>query len=608
MKSEHGLSRRAAIGVAGSAALVASATWAKPVADDASQRLRALLEASASADAALDPTGEASAAVPPGTPPFVDPLSDAYATTLAANKRRDLAALKAIDTKQLGTVDKIAWDVLYYRTRQTLDLIDSGLFKVGQLAPLNPSFGPQVELPDFVAGAGARFASAEDYETGLVRLTAFAGYLRSAVSRLKEGLAAGYVQPKIIVTNIIKQLDAVLAQPVEDSPFYAAIRHLPAGLSAQREDYAKRYRAVIEQQVYPGYRAWVTYLRDVYLPVAPEAPGRGAMKRGGELYAAELAFHTTTTLTPDAIHTLGLSEVERITGAMEAVRPQLGAYGDLPALFTDVRTNPRFYCKTPDELLGRFRDIEARIWLGMPKLFANRPRSQFVVAALPALGEQRGTGYYRPSASGTGPGTLFFNMAMLNTRPIPTLETLTLHEGIPGHHFQINLARENTSLPPLLRTGSSTAYTEGWGLYAESLGRELGMFTDPWQWFGHLDMEMLRAVRLVVDTGIHARGWSRDKAVQYMLGHTSMAPRDVEVEIDRYIAYPAQACAYKVGELTISRLRRQASAQLGSGFDLRLFHDQVLSTGALPLAVLEAKIVAWLRSTAGAAPTRAHPS
>ena len=598
MKNEYRLSRRAAIGSASAVALAGTPAWGKPVADDTSQRLRALLEASASADAALDPTGEASASVPSGAPPFVDPLSDAYAATLAANKRRDLAALKAIDTKRLGPVDKIAWDVLYYRTRQTLALIDSGLFKVGQLAPLNPSFGPQVELPDFVAGAGAAFATAQDYDTGLARLTAFAGYLRSAVARLREGLAAGYVQPRIIVINIIKQLDAVLAQPVEDSPFYAAIRHLPADLAAQHDDYARRYRAVIEAQIYPGYRAWVIYLREVYLPAALDAPGRSAMKRGAELYAAELAFHTTTTLTPDAIHTLGLSEVGRITGAMEAVRPQLGAYPDLPALFTDVRTNPRFYCKNPDELLGRFREIEARIWLGMPKLFANRPRSQFAVAALPSLGEQRGTGYYRPSTSGTGPGTLFFNMAMLNTRPIPTLETLTLHEGIPGHHFQINLARENTSLPPLLRTGSSTAYTEGWGLYAESLGRELGMFTDPWQWFGHLDMEMLRAVRLVVDTGIHAKGWSRDKAVQYMLGHTSMAPRDVEVEIDRYISYPAQACAYKIGELTISRLRHSAATKLGGRFDIRKFHDEVLATGAIPMTVLEEKISNWLRSPA----------
>jgi uncharacterized protein (DUF885 family) len=286
---------------------------------------------------------------------------------------------------------------------------------------------------------------------------------------------------------------------------------------------------------------------------------------------------------------------------MEAVKTTLGFKGDLPALFEYVRTDPKFYCKTEAELLGRFAEIEARIWKGMPPLFRDRPRAPFRVAALPALGGQRGTGYYKPGPpDGKSPGTLYFNMAMLNTRPIPTLETLTLHEGIPGHHFQINLARENRSLPPLLRDGDITAYSEGWGLYAESLGKELGMFRDPWQWFGHLDMEMLRAVRLVVDTGLHAQNWSRQQAIDYMLANTSMAPRDVAVEIDRYIAYPGQACAYKIGELTFQRLRREAAATLGERWDVRDFHGRCLDTGALPLAVLEAKIRAWAAKGGGA--------
>ena len=210
------------------------------------------------------------------------------------------------------------------------------------------------------------------------------------------------------------------------------------------------------------------------------------------------------------------------------------------------------------------------------------------------LMDQRGTGYFRPGpADGVSPGTLYFNMAMRGTRPIPTLETLTLHEGIPGHHFQITLAREYAALPPLLRYGSNTAYAEGWGLYAESLGRDLGMFADPWAWFGHLDMAMLRAVRLVVDTGIHARRWSRARSMAYMAANTSMAPRDIGVEIDRYIAFPGQACSYKIGELTLQRLRASAAKALGTRFDVRDFHREVLDTGALPMAVLSAKITAW---------------
>jgi uncharacterized protein (DUF885 family) len=328
-------------------------------------------------------------------------------------------------------------------------------------------------------------------------------------------------------------------------------------------------------------------------------PGRKAMKDGLALYAADLARHTTTRLPAAEIHQLGLAEVKRIRGGMEEVKKKIGFAGTLHQFFDHVRDDPKFYDTQPQALLDRFREIEARIWPNIPKLFHDRPKAPFEVRPLPVLGDQRGTGYYRagpPDAS--GPGILYFNMSMLNTRPIPTLETLTLHEGIPGHHFQISQVQENEALPPILRFGKSTAYTEGWGLYAETLGSELGLFQDPYQWFGHLDMEMLRAVRLVVDTGLHQDGWSRDKAIQYMSENTSMAPRDVAVEVDRYIAAPGQACAYKIGERKILELRTRAKKSLGARFDIRDFHRQVLNTGALPMEVLDRKIDGWLQSRA----------
>ena len=595
-----GFSRRTTLGLL-AAAVAAPCLPALGAGDDASARLRRLLETSAAADAGLDPTGEPGAARPDASPAFIDPTGDNYAATLLANKRRELATLKGIDRAQLSAVDAIAWDVFAYATQQTLAMFDSGLFAVAQQVPLNPSFGLHIEFPDFVAGSGASFATLADYEIGLERLAGFAGYLENSIARLRQGVAAGYLQPRSIVANVIAQVDAMLAQPVEASAFYAAIGRMPPGFdAADRARLGLAYRTMIETRIYPGYRLWQAYLRNEYLPVALATPGRWAMKDGNALYAAELARHTTTDLTADAIHAIGRAEVTRIRGEMESVRRQLGFKGDLQALFAHVRTDPQFYCKTPDELLGRFRQIEARIWLGIPRLFHDRPSAPFTVAPLPALGDQRGTGYYRPGvADGSSPGTLYFNMSMLGTRPIPTLETLTLHEGIPGHHFQITLAREDASLPPLLRYGSNTAYAEGWGLYAESLGRELGMFRDPWQWFGHLDMEMLRAVRLVVDTGLHALQWDRDRAIAFMLENTSMAPRDVGVEIDRYISFPAQACAYKIGELTISRLRRSAADALGPRFDIRDFHREVLGTGALPMKVLEAKIAGWMADGGG---------
>jgi uncharacterized protein (DUF885 family) len=596
---DHQLSRRTTLALIASS--LASPVFAAQAASAASVRLHALLEASTAADIALDPLGEPGRPRPPGAAVFVDPLSDQFAQALEANKRRELAELERIDRSELRSTEAVAYDVLAYKTRQQVNMFDSGLFAIQRQAPLNPSFGLHVELPDFVAGAGAPFATVADYDAGLERLVGFVGHMDMTIARLREGLAAGRVQPRIIVDNVVKQLDAMLALPVEATPFFAAITRMPASFDAvDRDRLTSAYRRAIAADVLPAYARWRDFLVNDYGPRAPIAPGRTVMADGDRLYAAELADHTTTAMSARAIHDLGLSEVARIRAGMEALRLQLGFAGDLQAMFAHVRTEPRFYCQSDAELLQRFADIEARIWPGIPALFHASPRAPFRVAPLPALGGQRGTGYYKPGpADGVSPGTLFFNMAMRNTRPIPTLETLTLHEGIPGHHFQITLARENTALPPLLRYGSNTAYSEGWGLYAESLGPELGVFADPWQRFGHLDMEMLRAVRLVVDTGLHAFGWSRDRAITYMTDNSSMAPRDIAVEIDRYIAQPGQACAYKIGELTIARLRREAQAALGRRFDVRDFHDQCLATGALPMAVLDAKVTDWVKRGGG---------
>lgn len=602
------LSRRAALSLMAASAATPLAgwlNWARAESTDADARLRALLDASEAAQNRLDPLAAARRGQHPVETVFVDPLSDHYASTLLDNKTRERRQLLAIDRASLGPAGRIAYDVFRYRTEQTLEAFESGLFAISQKTPLDASFGLQVELPDFVSGAGAPFATVADYEKGLERLAGFSGYLQSTITRLQQGLAEGYVQPQVIVSNVLKQVDAMLGIPVERSPFYHCITTMPAQIAAaDHARLAAAYRRSIEQSVYPAYRSWKNYLTDTYLPRATRMSGRSAMKNGEALYAANLAYHTTTRMNADEIHTLGLSEVARIRGEMERTRVQVGFKGDLPQFFDYIRKDPQFYFTRPEQLLARFREIEARIWPNIPKLFARSPKARFEVQALPALGDQRGTGYYRVGpADASQPGILFFNMSMLGTRPIPTLETLTLHEGIPGHHFQLSLAQEDDTLPPLLRFGESTAYSEGWGLYAESLGKELGMFEDPWQWFGHLDMEMLRAVRLVVDTGIHAKSWTREQALAYMLGNTSMAPRDVEVEVDRYISVPGQACAYKIGELKLQELRQRATRALGTKFDIRNFHEQVLDTGALPLEVLERKIDDWIAGVQMAAPS-----
>jgi uncharacterized protein (DUF885 family) len=586
------LSRRMV--VSGGAAAAASAGRVLAHTPSPEAALNQLIADSGRADRALDALGFTRLG---GDAPFIDPLSDAYAEGGLRNKRSAMARLAAIDRASLGPTERIAYDVFRYTTLETLEDFDSGLFAIRRLTPLDPSFGLQVGFPDAASGAGAKFKTAQDYEVGLERLSGFAGYLRNTVSRLKEGVAKGYVQPRILVVNVLAEVDVMLALPPEDTPFFRPVAAIPAAIPPTDQARLKTaYLEAISTQVLPSYRLWKTYLSETYLPAAREAPGLWAQKDGTRLYAAALRHHTTTDLTADQIHQLGLSEVARIRGELEAVSQTLGYGGNLQGLFQHIRTDRRFYYDKPHDLLDRFKAIEARIWLGIPRLFNRKPKAPFEVRPLPAMGEARGTGYYRLGPpDGVSPGVLYFNMSMLSTRPIPTLETLTLHEGIPGHHFQGSLAEENTKLPDILRFGDGfTAYTEGWGLYSESLGKALGMFTDPYQWFGHLDFEMLRAVRLVVDTGMHAKGWSRDKAIVFMTDNTSMAAKDIRVEIDRYIADPGQACAYKVGELKILELRGRAETQLGARYNIRDFHDQVLMTGSVPLALLEAKINAWI--------------
>jgi uncharacterized protein (DUF885 family) len=562
------------------------------------QKLNQLIADSAKAEGDLDPLQAIrhGAATDDGGA-FVDPLSDDYAQRRLQAKTAEMSRLSAIDRAALSPTGQIAYDAFRYKLEEALSDFFAGVFVINRMTPLDPSFGLQVTFPDSASGAGAPFKTLRDYENGLHRLQGFSGYLQNVVARLKEGRAKGYLQPKILVTNVLAEVDVMLALKVEDTPFYQPLNAMPTEIAAG--DHARlqtAYRQAIETEVLPGYQLWKAYLTTTYLPAARDAPGLWAMKDGPKVYAAALRHHTTTDLTADDIHKLGLSEVARIHGELDAVRQTIGFNGDLHAFFDHVRTDRHFYFTRPQDLLDRFKAIEARIWLGIPRLFNRKPKAPFEVRPLPSMGEARGTGYYSPGApDGTSPGVLYFNMSMLSTRPIPTLETLTLHEGIPGHHFQGSLAQENTALPDILRFGGGfTAYIEGWGLYSESLGKALGLFQDPYQWFGHLDFEMLRAVRLVVDTGMHAKGWSREQAIAFMTDNTSMAAKDIRVEIDRYIAAPGQATAYKVGELKLKALRTRAETVLGPRYDIKNFHDQVLMTGSMPLATLEAKIDGWI--------------
>jgi uncharacterized protein (DUF885 family) len=423
-----------------------------------------------------------------------------------------------------------------------------------------------------------------------------------AIARFREGLASGVTQPKLVINNVVGQLDTMLAQGVEGSTFYLPVTSFPESISAaDRARLTPLYRAAISSQIRPAFTRLRDFLRNEYLPRARETVGLTQMPGGAGLYTMLIESSTTLPLTADHVHRLGLREVARIRGEMDAIRREVGFRGDLAAFFEHIRTDPRFKPSSADQLAQGYYAIGRKVDERIGTLFRTVPRTRLEIRPVPAFLErnQAGAYYQDGTPDGSRPGVFYFNTYDLPSRVTTGMETLYLHEAVPGHHFQVSLAQENEALPNFMRFGGNTAFVEGWALYAEKLGPELGLFADPYQRYGHLDDEMLRAMRLVVDSGLHAQGWSRDQAIQYMLSNSAMGRTDATSEVERYIAIPGQALAYKVGQLKILELRDRARQALGAGFDIREFHEQVLGTGALPLTVLERKIDDWLASRRG---------
>jgi len=539
---------------------------------------------------------------------FGDYFSDDYYARSAALARSDLAALARIDRSTLPPEDQISYDVFRWQRQTDLAGYDPAILEVTRVRPLDHFNGLQAIVPDLFSAQGvAPFRTVKDYDDNLARLDGFAANLAMAQKRMEEGMAKGIVQPRIVSERVLGQLDRFIAAGVDGSTLTQAVHNFPEGVpAADRTRLTAAYRAKMEKVVLPAYVRLRDFVRDRYLPASrpDEHPGLATMPGGPALYRYLVGVQTTTATPPEEIHKVGLSEVARITAEMEAVKREVGFQGDLRAFFEYLRTDPRFKVKSKAELTAGYQAIARRVDQAVGRLFTVVPKSPLEVRPVPDyLEKDQAGGYYYPGTpDGSRPGVFYYNGYDLPSRTTPGMETLYLHEGIPGHHFQISLAQENDRLPAFQRFGGNTAFVEGWALYAESLGRELGMLTDPYQYFGRLDDEMLRAMRLVVDTGIHFKGWSRAQAIRYMLDNSSMGETDATNEVDRYIAMPAQALAYKTGELRIRAARTRAEKALGKRFDVRAFHAEVLGSGALPLDVLDAKIDRWIagqRGTAG---------
>ena len=537
-----------------------------------------------------------------------DFFSDAHYQAEKAAAEQDLAALHTIPRDQLNATDQIAYDVFENQTEETLKGFAPDLLAIQEALPMNHFFGIHTEYPTIAGGQGAApFKTVEDYENNLKRNRDFAANIDEAIVQWKKGEVEGIVDTKLTVRNMIEQLDNQLKMKPEESPYWGPIKDFPASIGpADRARLTSEYRDSLTTVVFPALQRMHDFLANEYLAKARDGQGLMYMKGGDRYYRYLIESTTTEPLDPGQVHQLGLSEVARITKEFEEVQRQVGFNGTLHQFFDYMRTSPKFQPKSKEQLEEGFAAVKRKVEVKVPQFFSLVPRTGLVIRPYPPFREkfEAGGSYENGTPDGSRPGTFYFNAYDLPSRSTWEETTLFMHEGEPGHHFQISLAQENPSLPAFMRFGGNTAYVEGWALYSESLGYPMGMYTDPYQRFGNLNDEMLRAMRLVVDTGIHSKGWTRDQSIQYMLDHSGESKTDATAEVERYIAIPSQALAYKIGQLTISRLRDKAKAALGPRFDIREYHAQVLDTGALPLPILEKKIDSWIaaKQSGAAAP------
>ena len=525
-----------------------------------------------------------------------NPSSEASIAAGMALERQALRAARALDTTGLNNQEALSLQVFL---RDRAEAVESTQFPE-HLLPVNQMDNLGTTLALFGSGAGPQpFATLEDHEAWLERAWQFPQWAAATQDRLREGVAHGVTQPQQVMKKVAPQWRGLVTTDTSTSLFLRPLQQLPASATgAQRTRLERSYRQLVERGLNPALSGLADYFERDYVPACRTSFGWQALPYGEEWYALRIRQGTTTTLSAKEIHELGLTEVARIEDEMRGVMRDTGFVGDLPAFFRFMQDDPRFYFTRGSDLVAEYGQIKRRIDALLPRLFSLFPKADYEVREVESFrAESSAGGFYQPpSADGTRPGYFYVNTFNLKAQPKFGMETLSLHEAAPGHHFQIALQQELPGLPRFRRYGGYNAYVEGWALYAESIGKELGMFTDPYQWYGRLADEMLRAMRLVVDTGLHSMAWSREQAMQYMATHSSMAASDIEAEVERYIVWPGQALGYKVGQLRIRALRTMAEKALGSRFDVKAFHAEVLRDGSLPLDVLEVKLRRWVAS------------
>ncbi|WP_407365581.1 DUF885 family protein [Xanthomonas campestris pv. campestris] len=510
-----------------------------------------------------------------------------------------LAKVEAIGPDGLSGQDLLSYQIFVRdaRSAQAAEQFPSWML------PINQFYNIASIAVVMGSGTGAQpFNTVKDYDNWSRRALGIPDLFDEAITNMRAGMQAGVVQPKALMEKVLPQLDAIIARSAEESLFWGPIRNLPADMpEADKQRITAEYKRMIEFRIMPAYRALRGFIATEYLPACRDTAGLAALPNGAAWYAYDVRQSTTSDLTPAQIHQTGLDEVARLQGEIQNVAKQVKFRGNLPKFYKFMQTDKRFVFRSESELLDAYRGLQSRVQAAVPRLFATQGIPALDVRPVePQRAQAAASGsYMRPNPHDNTPGIFYVNTSNLPARPRWEGESLFLHEGVPGHHYQLGLQQQLTDLPKFRRFGGETAFIEGWGLYAESLGRELGLYQDPYNYYGYLQNALLRSIRLVVDTGLHSQGWTRAQAIDYMLQNSAVTREDAEAEVDRYLAIPGQALAYKVGEMKISQLREQAQRELGPRFDVRAFHTEVLKDGSVPLEILQNKVQRWIATQKG---------
>ncbi len=504
------------------------------------------------------------------------------------------SGLKNFDEKQLSEEEKTSYEIIKWEVEVGKKLLEQPT----NLMPIHQFWGTHLTMGQFAGGtSGQPFKTEKDYTDFLKRMDKYSTWIDSALVYMKKGIEKGIVLPKALTVKVIPQFADMPTPKIEDNLFYSSIKLMPATFSEEvKKDLTAKYTAVINEKLIPRYKKMTDFLKNEYLPASRTTSGIGSLSFGKDLYAVYVKQWTTTEMSPEEIHELGLKEVARINAEMEKIKNQVGFKGTLLEFFEYVRNKPELKpFKKPKEVIANFERIYSVIKPNVDKLFSLQPKTKFEIRRTEAFREKTASAeYMQGTADGSRPGIFYVPIPDVKEYNVYGDEDLFLHEAIPGHHFQISLQQENTALPDFRKFNWFGAYGEGWALYTESLGKELGLYQDPYQYFGMLGNEMHRAVRLVVDTGLHSKGWTREQAIKYSLQNEAESEAGITVEIERYMAIPGQALSYKIGQLKILELRKRAQDKMGAKFDIKKFHEKTLESGVIPLALLEKKIDSWI--------------